>query len=527
MKILVIPCAKPIRDDLKERFGDIPATFIPISGIPLLECVLKNFKDFYDEIRLVINPRHMNSLELHRNLIEPYLATEKLKLYTSDGGRDISSTILAVNLCYNPPNHVERLDILFGDTLFDKPFEDPDTVSFSTVRDTERWTCFKREEGRITEYDDKLIMDGIQHNIFTGFFSFSDVPLICRLMLHNTFYTAVETYSRTHPLDFVEPGNWVDVGHLDKYLEHQAVITPRYFNSIKIDSKKGILTKSSEDSVKLMAELHWYENLPKDLRYLTPQIYDSPDSSTIKMQYYPYTTVHELILSARLTARTMDTLLYHLDQMQSSVVPVSPEDVLKARRQIYLDKTISRLTEYEYVPSVKVNGISYVDSDSLLKGLPALIENSGIINETPFTVMHGDYCGSNILVDTDSQQIKLIDPRGSFGGDYSVSGDPLYDTAKLFHSIEGLYDFIITDQFSIDETEEGEITFNINITDEQRSCLRRVKDILEAKYSGVLYKVKLIEALLFLSMIPLHKDKPLRQKAMYFTGIELLNQLRE
>jgi hypothetical protein len=41
----------------------------------------------------------------------------------------------------------------------------------------------------------------------------------------------------------------------------------------------------------------------------------------------------------------------------------------------------------------------------------------------------------------------------------------------------------------------------------------------------VLEEIKFIEALLFLSMIPLHKDKPLRQQLMYCIGITLLNDI--
>ena len=49
------------------------------------------------------------------------------------------------------------------------------------------------------------------------------------------------------------------------------------------------------------------------------------------------------------------------------------------------------------------------------------------------------------------------------------------------------------------------------------------KAVTEHGYS--LPAISAIEALLFLSMIPLHSDAPLRKQAMFLTGIQLLNQI--
>jgi hypothetical protein len=50
-------------------------------------------------------------------------------------------------------------------------------------------------------------------------------------------------------------------------------------------------------------------------------------------------------------------------------------------------------------------------------------------------------------------------------------------------------------------------------------------DRLVEENGYVLEEIKFIEALLFLSMIPLHKHKPLRQQLMYCIGITLLNDI--
>ena len=65
-----------------------------------------------------------------------------------------------------------------------------------------------------------------------------------------------------------------------------------------------------------------------------------------------------------------------------------------------------------------------------------------------FNIIHGDLCFANIMVDTNLSFIKVIDPRGKFGT-YDIYGDFRYELAKLFHSVDGKYDFIIKDLFDV------------------------------------------------------------------------------
>src|SRR4029078_11733833 len=64
------------------------------------------------------------------------------------------------------------------------------------------------------------------------------------------------------------------------------------------------------------------------------------------------------------------------------------------------------------------------------------------------TISHGDCCFSNILYDERIRLLKLIDPKGAMTADQLFS-DPLYDFAKLSHSILGGYDFIINEFYHL------------------------------------------------------------------------------
>jgi len=89
------------------------------------------------------------------------------------------------------------------------------------------------------------------------------------------------------------------------------------------------------------------------------------------------------------------------------------------------------------------------------------------------------------------------------------------------HTLEGKYDFIIEDMFDIDvigNTIEYHVHKQIdNITNVFLDVFRESIDNIQA--------VRLIEATLFLSMIPLHNDYKQRQFAMLATGVMLLEQV--
>ena len=118
--------------------------------------------------------------------------------------------------------------------------------------------------------------------------------------------------------------------------------------------------------------------------------------------------------------------------------------------------------------------------------------------------------------------MKLIDPRGDFGG-YGIYGDSNYDLAKLAHSVDGMYDFIVEDLFQLEEQENG---FNYKIVYLENH--EKIKNLFYNYFrEDERIKIKFIQSLLFLSMIPLHKDKPKRQKVMLGVGIRILYEVIE
>jgi hypothetical protein len=109
---------------------------------------------------------------------------------------------------------------------------------------------------------------------------------------------------------------------------------------------------------------------------------------------------------------------------------------------------------------------------------------------------HGDFCFSNLLFETRTSTIKVIDPRGFLSRD---SGQSLlvpksYDIFKLAHSLISGYDFIIA-------SGKVEVENNSFVQDFEETFSISRKWI----YAGLSH--------LFFTMIPLHNDRIDRQKA--------------
>jgi len=104
-----------------------------------------------------------------------------------------------------------------------------------------------------------------------------------------------------------------------------------------------------------------------------------------------------------------------------------------------------------------------------------------------------------------------------------IWGDKRYDFAKLYHSVEGLYEFIINDRFQLDATDKPDFKLPSDVvkmtTKEFLSVFTLSKEQLR--------EIMILSGTIFIGMCPYHYDSLDRQKAMYYTGIRQLNEAME
>ena len=134
---------------------------------------------------------------------------------------------------------------------------------------------------------------------------------------------------------------------------------------------------------------------------------------------------------------------------------------------------------------------------------------------------HGDPRFANTLYHKSTQMLKFIDPKGALT-EAELWMNPYYDIAKLSHSVCGRYDFFNNGTFSIriDENFHSELVLDFDNT----AYIRAFRQKLEACGFDYL-TVRIYEASLFLSMLPLHIDNPHKVFGFILNAIQILKEI--
>jgi hypothetical protein len=326
---------------------------------------------------------------------------------------------------------------------------------------------------------------------------------------------------------------WLDCGNPDRQADsHRSLLQMRAFNELTIDPVLGTLTKRSQHVAKLIDEINYLRLLPEELAVLFPRLLACStdwNDPWMTLEYYGYPSLSEIFVFENVDAGIWERVFQHLADIleQGFLQRRRPLDA-QAMRRMYLTKTRRRLEEcpgpeelralIDHPGPLEVNGQPI---HSLRQLWPVVEERvEALADGTEAAVMHGDLCLSNILYDLRSGIVKLLDPRGSFDAP-GIYGDPRYDLAKLYHSVYGLYDFIVNDLFTV-QVDGSRISLDIRSRPEHEEIRQRFEKVFFARFPR--RQVLFITSLLFLSMPALHYDAPRRQLAMYVRGLQLLDE---
>ncbi|EOH92464.1 hypothetical protein [Enterococcus pallens] len=546
MEAVMILNTKKISADMQTRFGAIYPLMLPFGDGTIEDSLLEQYRE-KDYVFILSDESQSESGERlkqrSKSVYEWYLTDREsrtLFLAVSNGLRYMLS-------CLNTDFH---LTINFGDTYVnEESYASEDFIVIGHRDNSAPWTSVAREGKKLSfSHKNEAAQNKPSDQLVAGVFGFRSgeafhecLPLkldkyeLSKNYEDNSrsFYEAIKDYDENyHPMELISTENWLDLGHEKEYLETKKLVQARFFNSITIDDQRGILTKKSDDTKKLIHEIEWYIKMPSELQFFTPRIYNyslDKKQPCVEMEYYPYETLHNLYIYGNLEIsaweKIMDKLMFVRQEMKqhSANKQLDPQDL----KDIYYQKTVDRVERlmedpafevfYENAPTI--NGVTYQPVKEIMERLLSLLENNQLISEKSASIIHGDFCLSNILFEVSNQLVKLIDPRGKFGS-FDIYGDEFYDIAKIMHSFEGAYDHIITDQFSLEQESSTVYSYTIHKTELQNEITELVNESIAKLYP--IEQVRLIEGLLFLSMIPLHADYPERQKIMFGQAMKLL-----
>lgn len=539
MMKVVIPSAKIVPEEL-QNLGKLPAIIYPVGQGIVLDYLLEQYEDDSKTIRIICCEM---ADEVERRLSA--YRSSKLRLDRLVQLGDLGDTIYAGLEDMHTPVIINFADTIVMDTF---PENAEDCFFYSEDYPSDIWTYFDCEDGVITSVRDKQagLNAKSKQKLFVGVFRLSDEADFKRCLQEslqedrggmNSFYRALMVYSNLHTMKAVCTQNWFDIGHADKYYNTALEVKAREFNHITIDKNRGILRKCSDDKEKFIGEILWYLKLPADVEYVRPRIFSYStcyEELYIAMEYYAYHTVHELFLYGDLTYHQWMDIFRRIRFIYNDFKRYSIQDdnIQAALKSVYLDKTLKRLETLRgkknfsafFDRPVQVNGIRYMSLDRICSLLESEIPRR-LYDVDVFHIIHGDLCFSNIMVDSNLSFIKVIDPRGKFGA-YDIYGDQRYELAKLFHSLDGKYDFIIKDLFRLEaDRENAVIDFELLDRNREYKLYDLFLDVFSEEIGDDREKIELIESLLFLSMIPLHGESAEHQYAMLATGLEILDRV--
>ncbi|MDQ3651419.1 MAG: sugar phosphate nucleotidyltransferase [Acidobacteriota bacterium] len=447
---------------------------------------------------------------------------------------------IGAGICRTPTDGLVR--IILGDTLIRDSFEgDHDFVYTGEVEDSRRWCVVVTAHlGQVVDFIDKQELFNPPYKALAGYYHLchGDHLRTCveRSVANgeSELSDVLRRYQISHPIQAQPVKDWFDLGHIDNLVDaRRRLLQPRYFNSLTINPVLNTITKVSQHSQKLQDELAWYQNIPDELKILAPRILVNKEIDgkvQISQEYYGYPTLAELYTYGELHTDIWLSILRHVLRIHQEFRRYSGQLEPELVRAMYANKTWERLTALReqdaHWQSLLTQDV-VVFNGRELRNIYALEEAintraQALADSAPISVIHGDFCFSNILFDINNQIIRLIDPRGSFGRS-GIYGDSRYDMAKLRHSVSGLYDYIMADMFELKET-SGDYSGQIYIDGRPQIVAAEFDRMLSA-IGYNLDEIRFIEGLLFVSMVPLHKGNRQRQQLLYLTGLSLLNEV--
>ena len=533
----IVLCGGPINYSNLPIGTNASNAMVPVNGKPVIAWILDDLlaKGIRDVVVVLQEQDHRLQAFLQR----AYADRMRIEMALLQGEGTIVQSLLAGLRCA-PTDGLVR--IILGDTLVRDGYHgDQDFVYVGEVEDSRRWClAIVGADGRIIDYVDK------QENVVgprlavSGYYHLLDGHHLQTCVERSVaegereLSQVLRRYGALRRIHARVVQEWFDFGNIDNLVDaRRRLLQSRFFNSFRINPVLNTITKCSEHNGKLRDELEWYLQVPDELKVLSPRIVSHREEAgrlEIVQEYYGYPTLAELYLYGDLHVDTWVSILRRILSIHKEFRR-HPATVTKADlKAMYLEKTWQRLDlpcrqDPAWHDLLKRSKISF--NGGLLRRHPelepVLQERVDALTETTIgCVIHGDFCFSNILFDINNQIIRLIDPRGSFGRK-GIFGDPRYDIAKLRHSVCSLYDYVVADMFDIQEAPDGYT--GAVYSDGTPRVVAAVFDRIVREMGYNLDEIRLIEGLLFISMLPLHHGSPRRQQMMFLTGLSLLNEV--
>ena len=429
--------------------------------------------------------------------------------------------------------------ILLGDIVLEEKLYNYhyDYVGYDIAEDWSRWCLIETNEADdVIRFIDKPDEKPNTRRVLMGVYNITDIEMFEDSLNHiissgkrirNEFQLSqvLEQYMKFGGTIHARPiSRYHDLGELHTLNKTRKNIT-RHFNSITSTDDNTII-KSSSNIEKIQKEIDWFVHLDMVLSLYVPHMVSFDYAKGIyELEFIHSNPLQELYLfnlpETHEWINIFKTIKKYIDK--SKKVPIKC-DLNQDNYLIMFKKTIERvelLKEYEFAKKdfITINNITYKNPIRHLDTILELVKKKFCHNsEKYFSNIHGDLFFGNMLYDISTNSLKIVDPRGEYGR-WCNQGDIRYDIAKLNHSINGYYDFIINGLYFLEE--KNDEFFYHFYESKQNEAKEIFKCLILKDYDE--QEINLLTGLLFLTMIPLHSENPKNQKMQFIRAVEILN----
>jgi len=527
--MFLILSAAYIDQELKSEFGPLPPAFLPIGNRRLFQYQVESAPKG-EKVYLTL-PESFKVLEFDQTWLDQH----KVNIVKIPDNISLGeSLVIALNLIEDHDH--SALHVLHGDTLSLTLPEGNDIVGIATAKENYNWAVSSTNSFSTTDNDADLLDE---HNVIMGYFKFSNPKLLIQSIIKSKwgFIEGLNLYHQQLGLNTIRIDGWLDFGHVNTYYQSKSSFTTqRAFNDLRINS--GMVIKSSEKQNKIKAEAQWFQNVPPLLRKYLPQYLghsqetDNKENFSYYIEYLHNTALNELYVFSALPDMVWNSILSKcldfIDACKTNPITNDTENFssledLLASKTTYRVKEFCNQTNIDPNQRWQFNDMKAVSINDIVSYSTQLLP----ISKKQYSVMHGDFCFSNILYDFRSDNIKTFDPRGlNSNGEHSIYGDITYDIAKLSHSVLGMYDAIIAGYYIL-EVDQFSIKFELPTLSKKRKIQNYFINIIETRYGLTKTEIYAMQIHLFLSMLSLHSDNKTKQTALMANAFRLYHIIKE
>jgi hypothetical protein len=305
---------------------------------------------------------------------------------------------------------------------------------------------------------------------------------------------------------------WHDIGNVDSLENARTAFRDSDFHVL--DKLAESIFKVNNNVIKFFSNPKVLHDRVKRLNYLNNTV---PEILAVRKNFYKYAYVKGKLFSKVANRENFIELIKWAEKNLWLKVQFDSKKFSQNCFDFYIIKTQKRVTEFLIKKSI-------VDSETIINGenipkieiLLSKIDKINLCNGTP-TNFHGDFILDNIIK-TGDNDFKLIDWRQDFANNIEA-GDMYYDLAKLAHNLVVNHEIIDNNQFEIHVNTDGSVSINIHRLQTLVDCENIYFNYLKSNGYDV-EKVKLIRAIIWLNMSPLHHH-PFDNFLFYFGKYEL------